>query len=397
MSTPPLFWEALSFSFVAVGSVLLVAWWLYLSPMKAATKPVQIASPRLARTLALMVGAATFLMTVGGYWDASEHVVTGIVPGGEDFLWPPHLMLYGGFLISFIVAIAGLVALARPNLRAGVRDPRQWVRHNPYMGALALTAGYGLFSIPGDAIWHELYGLDLTAWSPPHVLIAMAAISTPLCAAGLLVQSQRGSTTPARWVGFVTLLYLMLAMSEAFLIGVLEWEFGRASGLVAARPVWLYPLIIGAIGYMAIVFARRLTRTPWTATTLALLYFGWRIGMSSFTIWMSGTAPRLTLVFVLGAILYDLVAQRQDLTGLRRVVAETAAFTVGYLLVALPTIEFVIESSLPRFAVSDYLMTILMTFAVGVVVHLAAERMAAWFRGEITEEKKANAMRVATA
>ncbi|MBI1293802.1 hypothetical protein GC175_02440 [bacterium] len=397
MSTPPLFWEAISFSVIAVGSVLVVAWWLYLSPMKPTTKTVQTASPRLARTLALLVGVGTFLLTVGSYWDASEHVVTGIVPGGEDFLWPPHLMMYGGFLVSFIVAIAGLVALARPNLRAGVRDPRHWVRHNPYVGALALAAGYGLFSIPGDAVWHELYGLDLTAWSPPHVLIAMAAISTPMCAAGLLIQSQKGSANPARWIGFITLIYLTLAMSEAFLIGVLEWEFGRAGGLVAARPVWLYPLIIGAVGYMAIVFARGLTRTPWTATTLALLYFGWRVGMASFTMGMSGTAPRLTLVFVLGAVLYDLVAQRKDLSGLRRVVAETAAYTIGYVLVALPTLEFVIKSSLPRFTLSDHIMTVLMTFAVGVVVHLFAERAAAWFRGDSTQEKKLDAMRVAAA
>jgi hypothetical protein len=397
MSTPLLFWEAISFSVIAVGSILLVAWWFYLSPMKATTKEIQTASPRLVRTLALLVGLGSFLLNVGFYWDASEHVVTMIAPGGSDFLWPPHLMIYGGFLISFIVAVAGLVALARPNLRVGVRDPRQWVRGNPYVGALALAAGYGLLSIPGDAIWHELYGLDLTAWSPPHVLLMAAAISTPLCAAGLLVQSQRGSANPARWVGFVTLVYLTLAMSEAFLIGVLEWEFGQAAGLVAERPVWLYPLIIGVIGYFAMIFARRLTGIPWTATTLALLYFGWRIGMSSFTIGMSGAAPRLTLVFVLGAILYDWVAQRQDLTGLRRVVAETGAFTLGYVLVALPTIEFVIKSSLPRFNASDHVMTILMTFVVGVIVHLAAECAAAWFRGEQIEEKKPNAMRVATA
>ncbi len=397
MPGPSLFWEAISFSIIAVGSIVVLAWWFYLSPIKATAKTVQTASPQLARTLALLVGVGTFLLTVGFYWDASQHVSTGVVPGGSDFLWPPHLMLYGGFLISFIVAIAGLVALARPDLGAGVRDPRRWVRHNPYMGALALAAGYGLFSIPGDAIWHELYGLDLTAWSPPHVLLMAAAISTPLCAAGLLVQSQRGSANPARWIGFVTLVYLTLAMSEAFLIGVLEWEFGRTNGLVAARPTWLYPLIIGMVSYFAMVFARRLTRLPWTATTLALLYFGWRIGMASFTMGISGAAPRLTLVFVLGAVLYDLVAQRTALSGLRRLVIETAAFTAGYALIALPTIEFVFKSSLPRFALSDHIMTVIMTFAVGVIVHIAAERTAAWFRGERTTETKQGAMRVATA
>lgn len=100
-----LFLQGLVFSGIAVGAIALLAWWLYISPLKSSGADVHPAPARTARTLALLLGAGALLISIGGDWDASEHVVAGIVPGGDDFLWPPHLMLYAGFLISFIVAL----------------------------------------------------------------------------------------------------------------------------------------------------------------------------------------------------------------------------------------------------------------------------------------------------
>ena len=57
-------------------------------------------------------------------------------------------MLYAGFMFAFIVAVGGLVAIAIPNLKLEIRDPRKWVRRNPYVGAVVLIAGYGLFLHP---------------------------------------------------------------------------------------------------------------------------------------------------------------------------------------------------------------------------------------------------------
>ena len=215
----------------------------------------------------------SLLNAFGGYWDLSEHLITGIVPGGEDFLWPPHLMVYTGFLLAFVVAVSGLVAIAIPNLKQGVKDPRRWVRRNPYVGAVVLMAGYGLLSIPGDAIWHELYGIDLTAWSPPHVFLTISAVSLTVFAAGLFqksgagmaVRSQKSSrpedarsdgTNDGRalvaqklgkfastvdWLSFLRLFYMANALILLVFIGVVEWEVESINRLVAERPVWLYP------------------------------------------------------------------------------------------------------------------------------------------------------------
>jgi hypothetical protein len=386
-----LFLEGAIFSTVAIGGIVLLAWWLYASPVTASMKQALAVSASTSRTFGLLIAAGVFLFSVGGYWDASEHVATGIIPGGEDFLWPPHLMLYAGFLISFIVAVAGLVALAKPNLAAGIRDPRLWVRRNPYVGATVLAAGYGLLSVPGDAIWHEVYGIDLTAWSPPHIFLIIASTSTVLCAIGLLLQS---SAKGQRRGGLSLFILLLLAvmLNEAYLIGVLEWEIRTMSGYVLDRPVWLYPVITGGLAFFVLSLGRRLVPGPWTATTVALIFFAWRILGSAFADIVSGAPPRLTLVFVLGAVLLDLAARRSNRTGVQQGLVEAAAFTAGFVVIALPTIQFVYLPYLTRFTAQDHLLTVLITFAVCALLQPAARTVGAWLVGERTEKRPVRKM-----
>ena len=423
-----LFLQGLVFSGLATGILAFLAWWLYFSPLKQLEKSATSAgaqsndsiasSPQLFNTLAIVVGVSSLLICVGGYWDLSEHVVTGIVPGGEDFLWPPHLMIYAGFLLAFLVAVGGLSALAIPNLRAGVIDPRHWVRSNPYVGATVLVAGYGIFSIPGDAIWHELYGIDLTAWSPPHILIAVSSASLPIVAAGLLiggrnraVPSKSTSETRDRrplfpfygiaeklarrplgerlsrpdWRSFVNLLYLAMALCVFLIIGASEWEMGEVPRYVAQRPVWLYPTIIGVSAFFLSVLARRVAPGPWTATAFALFYFGLRIAATSFADVVSGAMPRLTLVFILGAVLLDLTCQWMDRFGFKPGdwqvrLAASGAFMVGYTVVAQPTIEFLFLSHLPHFTVPDHLLTALFTFLLSAALYPVPMGLGSWLR-----------------
>ena len=386
-----LFLEGAIFSAIAVGGIVLLAWWLYASPVAASAKQALAVSASTSRIFGLLIALGVFLFSVGGYWDASEHVVTGVIPGGEDFLWPPHLMLYAGFLLSFIVAVAGLVALAKPNLAEGIRDPRLWVRRNPYVGATVLAAGYGLLSVPGDAIWHEIYGVDLTAWSPPHVFLLAASATTVICAIGLLLQS---SPKGQRQGGLSLFILLLLAvmLNETYLIGVLEWEIKTVTGFVLERPSWLYPVILGGLAFFVISLGRRLVPGPWAATTVALLFFAWRILGSAFADIVSGAPPRLTLVFVLGAVLLDLAAQRSNREGLAQAMAESAAFTAGFVVIALPTIQFVYLPYLTRFTAQDHAWTVLITFAACFLLQPAAQTVGAWLVGEPTEKHQMREM-----
>jgi len=382
-----LFLEGAIFSAVAVGGIVLLAWWLYASPVAASARQALAVSASTSRIFGILIALGVFLFSVGGYWDASEHVVTGIIPGGEDFLWPPHLMLYAGFLLSFVVAVAGLVALARPNLAAGIRDPRLWVRRNPYVGATVLAAGYGLLSVPGDAIWHEIYGIDLTAWSPPHIFLMLAAVSTSLCAIGLLIQSNQDDEVRGGR-SLLIMLLLGITLTTAYLVAVLEWELKTVTGLVLDRPSWLYPVILGGLAFFVVSLGRRLVPGPWTATTVALLFFAWRILGSAFADIVSGAPPRLTLVFVLGAVLLDLAARRSHREGVQQTLVEAAAFTAGFVVIALPTIQFVYLPYLTRFTALDHLLTVLITFIVCALLHPAARIVGAWLVGERTKTRQ---------
>ena len=381
-----LFLEGLVFSTVAIGGIGLVAWWLFFSPLSASIGSAQAISPSVARIFGVLISLGVPLFAIGGYWDASEHVVTGIIPGGDDFLWPPHLMIYGGFLLSFGAALGGLIVLARLNLAAGVRDPRLWVRRNPYLGATVLVAGYGLFSVPGDAIWHEIYGIDLTAWSPPHVFLFLATASTAICAIGLLLRS-RQTTAPEGVFALFLMLMMAMILNLAYLIGVLEWELGTVAGFILDRPSWLYPVITGSAAFFILVLGRRLIAGPWTATTIALIFFAWRIGTSAFAEAISGAPPRLTLVFLLGAVLLDLAAQRSHRQGIQQALIEAGAFTAGFVVVALPTIQFVYLPYLTRFTALDHITASVVTFAVCLALQPVAQKVGEWLAGDRMEEE----------
>lgn len=428
-----LFLQGTIFSVIAIGGMAFAAWWLYFSPMRQAAvtgksggqeaNGVEPASMRLSNTLALLVGIGAILTCFGAYWDLSEHVITGIVPGGEDFLWPPHLMIYAGFLLSFVVAVSGLVALAVPNMGAGVLDPRSWVRQNPYVGAIVIAAGYGIFSIPGDAIWHELYGLDLTAWSPPHVFLAITSASLPVLAAGLLKEgapnsaasgnvveerernknaaNQRGIFNSATWDralerisasgwrNIVKLLYFVLALNMLLVIGSVEWEVGQVEGLIAQRPIWLYPVVIGVCAFFLSIVARRIVPGPWTATIFALFFFGIRIAVSAFADTVSGAPPRLTLVFILGAILLDLTFQWMSRIGFKPSdwqfrLAAAGGFMVGFSIIAQPTIAFYLVRFFPAFPISAHLFTVLILFILSAVIYPVALSLGDWLRASVS-------------
>src|SRR5439155_9505244 len=111
---------------------------------KARSPAARRPSQRLAGWLAALLGLSAVEFVSGALWDASKHILTGTVPAGADFLWPPHLLIYGSFLISLVIAIVAVAIVAAPGWRAEERDPRLWIRSNPYLGLVALASVYSL-------------------------------------------------------------------------------------------------------------------------------------------------------------------------------------------------------------------------------------------------------------
>src|SRR5437764_1503025 len=95
-------------------------------------------------------------------------------------------MLYGSFLINAL--ISGIV-LAQ--IMWGKGDPRVRARQEPALGIAALASAYLLFSLPSDLVWHQIYGIDISAWSLPHALIMTMASVVAVAGTSLLLTSQQ--------------------------------------------------------------------------------------------------------------------------------------------------------------------------------------------------------------
>ena len=113
--------------------------------------------------------AGKLLGAWGLTWDIQWHLLIG-----RDTFWiPPHLMMYSGVTAGFLVAV---VVLAQDTL-----DTRRGARRRGLVTMLGLTSTRGihlaawgvallLLAAPIDDLWHRLFGLDVTLWSPPHLL-----------------------------------------------------------------------------------------------------------------------------------------------------------------------------------------------------------------------------------
>src|SRR5829696_6076457 len=97
------------------------------------------------------------MVLFGVYWDVGHHATLG----RESFWIPPHLPIYAGSALFFYASLCGLLLTRR--------------RARSFRAALA-------------ALWHRLYGLDVTVWSPPHLmgvagaLVGVYGMTCALCA-----------------------------------------------------------------------------------------------------------------------------------------------------------------------------------------------------------------------
>ncbi|HWI61916.1 MAG TPA: hypothetical protein VNT75_08770 [Symbiobacteriaceae bacterium] len=367
--------EAVLFSAIAYVVPLLLGWWIFFSRVQGQTMQPARPAPRQAAVLAILLAAGGLSMTFGGIWDAMKHAKTGAIPSGADFLWAPHIMLYASFLAMFAVAVYAMGRLAADGWRAGVRDPRLWLRQNPGVGGLAVAALYAILSIPGDAIWHAIFGVDLTAWSIPHMMLGLSGNAVNLCALSLFLRSRpRSADRGVRDVASV--IFLAIVLNLLSLLGVLEWEVpgGALTGVVLHRPVWLYPVVFGGLSFVTLLVGRRLI-SRWGATAVALAAYALR---AAFTAAMGAAdypMPYFLPVMLLGAILLDVVPWDRVRTGLIRYAGVALTFTAGYLALALPIL--ISRPGLPAFSGGDIALSFAVMVAVAIALQPAGESLAA--------------------
>ena len=220
------------------------------------------------------------------YWDIAWH---GTI--GRDSFWiPPHLVVYASVTVFLLAALGGFALV--------------WHRGGSLQAALASRTGMGfalaalgqttqIAAAPLDDLWHRLYGLDVTIWSPPHLMIITGGIAGIYGMIAALQIAAPDRVVRPRWrrisasEGLVLLLFgaaLVLA-----LVALNEMEFH-----LDQRDVLGYPLLAGTLSTVSLMGAARVVNRPGAATAVALVYMVFR-GLVLLIFWAMGvTAEHMT-------------------------------------------------------------------------------------------------------
>jgi hypothetical protein len=191
----------------------------------------------------------------GVQWDIQWHVTIG-----RDTFWiPPHVMTYAGVALSVMLSF-GL--LAWTTFRAPRTLPPDLVSIAGVVGTRGTQiAAWGIaltvLAAPIDDLWHRLFGIDVTLWSPPHLLgILGAAVNTVGCL--VMAREAYPAASRARLVALLVggaLLYsgLHFVMQPTFRLAYM------AGGVSFHSYAILAPLLLP----LALVAASRLSDRRW--------------------------------------------------------------------------------------------------------------------------------------
>ena len=130
--------------------------------------PPMTGSGRFVPGLGVLAGVV--VSWAGFHWDIALHGDLG----RERFLTTPHLIVVAGMVLQGCAAVWGLAAAADGSGMAAM------FRRRPGL-ALALAAPLvNSVVLWFDNWWHELFGLDVTLWSPPHLLLVLGFVDALL-------------------------------------------------------------------------------------------------------------------------------------------------------------------------------------------------------------------------
>jgi hypothetical protein len=189
---------------------------------------------------------------LGLYWDVGWHIDLG---RDKALFTPPHTLIVIG--LAGIIYSAGIAVLFA-NLDEAPVGVRIMGLRVPYSALPMAALGVGaLVGFPLDALWHEAYGIDVTLWSPTHLmLVGGGGLGT--IAVWLMLMEGR----PA---GRATVLGRGIAALSlgAILVGLSCFEGEFDFGVPQFQVIYL-PVLIAATAGFTLVLARA-TLGPWGA------------------------------------------------------------------------------------------------------------------------------------
>ena len=263
-------WAPINTLLIAYAIVVALLWWR--GEPAAGDKLPLGALQRIGRGLtrttgipgwaAIAIGQSLFALLVAGvgfYSDVSWHIALG---RDEQLFTAPHAGILLGLLGILSAAVFGTIVATldgwdRGWKVAGFRVPWSMLP----MGALGIGAVSGF---PMDEVWHQAFGVDVTMWSPTHMLMIMGASFTGL--AGWLVLADTGiRPSHSRWAAFLHGLAAWLTL-QGLVASQGEFSFGVPQFAQVFQPM-LISLAAG-IGLVAI----RLVLGPGRALLITVIY-----------------------------------------------------------------------------------------------------------------------------
>src|SRR5919108_1293705 len=212
---------------------------------------------------ATSAGTAMYGLMIAGqgfYSDVAWHVALG---RDKDLFTAPHTSIVVGLAMIFLSAALGITAATVERVPTRLRLGALRVPWS--MLPLAALGAAAVGGFPLDELWHRTYGIDVTMWSPTHMIMILGASFTG--AAIWLVLAEAGvSPGDSAWAraahvlaGSLTLLGLTAPQGE--------FDFG-----VPQFQQIFHPLLVTVAAGFALV-AIRLVLGPWWAVgiTVALV------------------------------------------------------------------------------------------------------------------------------
>ena len=241
------------------------------------------------------IGTSLFGLLVAGqgfYDDVSWHIALG---RDERLLTAPHMAILLGLVLVLGGAVVGTFVATMDRVEPAARFRNLRVPRS-LVPLWALGAG-AVAGFPLDEVWHRAYGIDVTMWSPTHMLMILGATFVGM-AAWLVLAEAGVRPSDGGWarglhcvVGWLTLQGLVAPQGE-FTFGVPQFS------------QLFHPILICLAAGFALV-AMRIVHGPFWAAGIAAVSF---VGMSLVGGDEGPVNTRFGGVFVASAVLVELAA-----------------------------------------------------------------------------------------
>jgi hypothetical protein len=254
---------------------------------------------------AATVGLSLFGLLMAGqgfYSDVAWHVGLGRDKG---LFTAPHTSIVIGLGLIFLSGLAavGFASLQRVDTRL-----RRGALRIPWSSLpLLALGGAAVLGFPLDELWHEAYGIDVTMWSPTHMLMILGAALVGVASWLVLFEAGVRPHT-SRWATAVHVLAAWLTL-QGLAAPLGEFAFG-----VPQFQQMFHPMLLSVAAGFSLVAMRLVLGRGWALGISAGFFALMELGLVDSAGGRgsgsgNGAAPFRTVgLFVVSAVVVELVA-----------------------------------------------------------------------------------------